>query len=96
MEVARLQNFVVKKDKRIAKLHQEIEDTHAFYNQKIGEVHRAERAEYVKRVLAMGRGRCIKNVPEDPPGLAGKVEVPRYNQRFPVFWLMDGMTSLIC
>ena len=85
MEVARLQNFVLKKDKRIAELHQEIEDTHAFYNKKIGEVHRAERAEYVKRVLAMGRGLCIKNVPEDPPGLAGKVEVPRYTPKVSCF-----------
>ena len=65
MEVSRLQNFVLKRDKRIVELHQEIEDTRLFYNSKIEEVHRAKRAEYVKRVLAMGRGCCIKNVTED-------------------------------
>ena len=43
MDVSRLQNFVLKKDKRIGELHQEIADTRAFYNSKIEEVHRAER-----------------------------------------------------
>ena len=85
MEVSRLQNFVLKKDKRIVKLHQEIEDTRAFYNSNIEEVHRAERAEYVKRVIAMGRGRCIKNVVEDSPGLVGKVNVPRYTPKVSCF-----------